>query len=208
MVYDIARITVKLILQVLFWIEVKGVDRVPRHGAVLICSNHISNWDPTVLGCFMPRRMAFMAKEELFRRPLLGWLMHSLHAFPIKRGTGDRGAIRVALELLSHGQALVMFPEGTRQKDGSKLIRSLERGIGLLAVRSEAMIQPVIIQGPYRIFHRTRVTFGEPFAITDVLRAPLEQQAIHQGKILVDEATDYIAQRLTSLAAEVVMVHD
>lgn len=148
---------------VLFRIQVVGSGNVPKTGAVIICSNHFSNWDPVFIGCFLPRAVSFMAKDELFRFPPLGALMRSLHAFPVRRGAGDRGAIRAALEVLSAGNVLVMFPEGHRRQSGR--VESLERGAGLLATRSNALVVPVGVCGSYRAFGLVRLTFGQPFTV-------------------------------------------
>ena len=189
--YYFARFTVRLILLLLFRVRVKGIEHIPAKGSVIVCSNHISNWDPTVIGCFLTRPVSFMGKEELFAFRPLGALLRSLHTFPIKRGTGDRGALRVALEILKKGEVLVMFPEGTRKAGGT--MQTVERGIGFLAARSEAAVLPVIIQGSYRIFRPLTLHIGNPF----VLKAHDNGQ-----RYTVEEATDRIGQQMRTLLKE------
>ncbi|WP_245926177.1 lysophospholipid acyltransferase family protein [Sulfoacidibacillus thermotolerans] len=151
-------------MSLIFRISVQGANHIPEQGALLICSRHISNWDPLLIGISMKRPVSFMAKEELFRFKPLGMLIKSVHGFPIHRGGNDRAAIKTALHILSLGGALVLFPEGTRNRTG-KGLNPLQRGAALLASRSQAAILPVAIIGPYRLFGKVRIVFGEPFVV-------------------------------------------
>jgi 1-acyl-sn-glycerol-3-phosphate acyltransferase len=185
--YTFARGVVKSILMPLYRVEVVGVEHIPKEGGVLICANHISNFDPPMVGITCPRPVHFMAKEELFRVPVLKHLVRHLHAFPVRRGMGDREALRTGLALLKEKKVLGLFPEGTRSKDG-KLRKGLA-GAGFFALRSEAVVVPCAIVGPYRPFHRVKVIYGPPIDF-----APLRER-----KASADEATALIMEHIRQL---------
>ncbi|WP_087971548.1 lysophospholipid acyltransferase family protein [Oceanobacillus rekensis] len=158
--YRFARFIVALILFPLYRITIIGKENIPIKGPVIICSNHISNLDPPVVGITSPRDIYFMAKGELFEKPFLGKLLIGIRAFPVKRGLADRNALRKGLGILKKGDALGLFPEGTRSKTG-KLGKPLA-GVGFFALRSEAAIIPCAIIGPYKVFKKTKVIYGKP----------------------------------------------
>jgi 1-acyl-sn-glycerol-3-phosphate acyltransferase len=147
-------------------------ERVPDHGAIILAGNHASNLDPPVIGVAIRRRCAYMAKEELFRNPLVAALLRSLNGFPVRRGEGDRAALRRALSILQAGGALVIFPEGTRG-DGVSLGEP-ELGVSLLAFQSGAPVVPVYIHGTAHVLPRgggfrlgaVSVSFGEPLTFS------------------------------------------
>ena len=98
--------------------KVRGVENFPSEGPVILAINHVSNWDPIVAASSLPRQVYFMAKEDLFSIPVLGWIFSKLGAFPVKRGQGDMNAIRQSLGILKEGRVLGLFPEGKRSKSG------------------------------------------------------------------------------------------
>ena len=168
MLYRICRDILYGILKIFFGFKVVGAEHLPRKGPIIVVANHTNLIDPIVVGCSLrQRQVCFMAKEELFRIPLFGGLIRRLGAFPVKRGQGDRGAFRAALEVLTAGKVLGMFPEGTRYKDGK--IHPLRPGAALLAVESGAMILPVVFTGTCRLalfrFPRIRAYVGSPFKL-------------------------------------------
>ncbi len=158
--YPFARGLVGAIIKPLYRIEVIGKENIPKEGGVLICSNHIDNLDPPVVGVTSPRHIHFMAKEELFNIPVLGAILPKINAFPVKRGMSDREALRTALKVLKEGNVLGIFPEGTRSRDG-KLGKGLT-GVGFFALRTDCVVVPCAILGPYKLFGKLRVVYGEP----------------------------------------------
>ncbi|GGE38615.1 1-acyl-sn-glycerol-3-phosphate acyltransferase [Pullulanibacillus camelliae] len=161
--YDVAKGPVKLFFKLCFRLEYIGIENVasidPDKG-VLLCSNHVSNFDPPAVGAACPRKLSFMAKAELFKVPGLKQLITALNAFPINRGAGDRQALKLAIRIINEGGTLMMFPEGHRMKNG-KLGKG-QPGVGFLALKSEAVIVPVAVIGRYRLFRKTKVVFGKP----------------------------------------------
>lgn len=149
-------------------------ERIPKTGPVLITANHMSYMDPPLLGCALPRTIAIMAKEELFKG-LLGRILISLGAFPVKRGASDMAAIKHAVATLKNGYALVVFPEGTRG-DGVTM-GPMQSGVQMLAKMSGAVIVPLGIHGTQYMLprtgkklrrHRQIMVVGEPFRLEDL----------------------------------------
>jgi 1-acyl-sn-glycerol-3-phosphate acyltransferase len=125
--------------------EVRGREHVPRTGGVIVASNHISFWDPVLVGTAAIREQHFLAKEELFRPPILGSLIRSFNAIPIRRGMADLAGLTKAMDVLRAGRSLILFPEGTRARGGE--LRTARPGLGMLAVATDARIVPACIVG-------------------------------------------------------------
>ncbi|MGY4690129.1 lysophospholipid acyltransferase family protein [Salibacterium sp. K-3] len=171
-------------------VRVIGRENIPENGPVLLCSNHISNLDPPMVGSFMRRAIYFMAKEELFAKKGIGGLMKRLGAFPVKRGSGDRRALKKGLELLDEGHVLCLFPEGTRSTTGE--IGSGHAGSGFFALRSKAAVVPVAVIGTYKPFGSVTVIYGKP----------LDAEALREKKVDAAEATETIMEGIRDLKAE------
>ena len=125
-----------------------GNPHVPQDGALVVVANHGSHLDPPLLGHALGRPVAFMAKEELFRVPLLGSIIRACGAYPVARGASDRDAIRVACQRLAQGWATGVFLDGTRQRNGR--VNAPLNGAALLAARSGAPLLPVAIINSHR----------------------------------------------------------
>lgn len=165
MLYKVLRIFAVLIFSVLFRPDVRGRENIPKTGPFILCANHRSWWDVVFLACITNRPVVFMGKAELFEIPLFGSLIRMLHAFPVKRNTADRAAIRKALSVLAEGGALGIFPEGTRSRDGSLL--PPEPGVALLAIKSKAPVIPIGINGRYSPFGKLRLRVGKPLILEE-----------------------------------------
>ena len=163
------------LLYVLFPLTVKGVENIPDGGAVL-CSNHSSAWDPVLVALKIPRRipLRFMAKAELFRNPLLGWLLRKLGAFPIHRGANDLAAMKTAMKCLQDGEKLIVFPEGTRvEEEGGA---SAKGGAVMLSTRTGTPMVPIYCGGKKRPFRRGTVVFGQPYRPVIAGRRPTPEE--------------------------------
>jgi glycerol-3-phosphate dehydrogenase (NAD(P)+) len=124
-----------------------GREHIPE-GGVVLAANHRSFLDPFAIGYCIGRPIYFMAKQELFKNPLLGWFLNCMGAFPVRRGESDEQSMETALKLLERGQAVVIFPEGTRIRAGS--LAKPKRGVGRLALQSGAPVVPIAITGSER----------------------------------------------------------
>lgn len=151
--YKIALGAVKGVLKVVFFFKEKGRENIPTDGAFLLCANHRSFIDPLYLATGCRRQLTFMAKDSLFEVPVLGRIIKSLGAFPIKRGKGDAAAVMATLKILKKGGATLIFPEGKRIKDNSR--PQVNSGIIRLAIQSNVPIVPAFVG-------KRIVSYGEP----------------------------------------------
>lgn len=167
--YTGARIVMSPILRLIFCIKRTGHRNLPSQGPVILCSNHRSNYDPVILGASLSRDLKFMAKAELFKNPVLRFIITSLGAFPVRRGKGDSEAVKKAISILKDGDVLAMFPEGTRLKEGGTPLR-FKSGAALFAYQTHAPIVPVAIvaKGKVRPFKRIEVRVGKPLSFEEL----------------------------------------
>jgi 1-acyl-sn-glycerol-3-phosphate acyltransferase len=172
--------------------RVEGLEHAPRRGPYILVSNHCSNLDPPFIGAAVGhhtgRVIHFMAKDEISRWPLVGWLARASGVFFVRRGEGDRAAQRIALQHLADGRPIGLFPEGTRARDGQ--LREARPGAALIAMRSGVSLLPVGISGSGRIFpgrsrwpHRTRVDIriGPVFRLPHQPDGRLDREALAAG---------------------------
>jgi len=178
MFYRFVRRLFLLIFSVCFRWQVKGRENIPQEGPFILCANHISWMDPILLGCLTGRVVRFMAKEELFQRPLSRIVVKGLHAFPVKRQAADRRAIKAALSILASGQGVGIFPEGTRSKT-KELLPPLP-GVGFVAVKSEAPVIPVAICGPYRLLRPLHVVIGKQLTFTEYYGIKVKSEQLEE----------------------------
>ncbi|MDR6998564.1 lysophospholipid acyltransferase family protein [Neobacillus niacini] len=188
--YTFAKSVCYAILKPLYRMEAIGLENFPKEGGVLLCSNHINNFDPPVVGSMIPRTVHFMAKEELFSVPVFGKIVRMCNAFPVKRGMTDRDALRKGLSVLKEGHVLGIFPEGTRSKTG-ELGKGLA-GVGFFALRSNAQVVPCAVIGPYKIFRKLQVVYGKPI--------PMEE--LRKAKASPEEVTELIMAEIHKLIKE------
>lgn len=185
-----------LVVRVFGRYRVVGRERTPATGPLLVVANHLNNADPPLLGAAVPRRIRFMAKQELFDARPFGFFIRLFGAFPVRRFEADLQALREAQRILHAGEAIGMFPEGHRSHGEG--MRRPYPGTALIALRSGATILPVAITGteaittPWVLLRqpRIRVIIGEPFALPRPDRVTAE--AIRAG-------SDEIMHRIAAL---------
>ena len=167
--------------------KVIGSENVPKTGGVILAPNHVSYSDPPAAGCGIRRPVHYMAKKELFETPVLGFLIKSVGAFPVKRGTADRAALKKAIETVKNGKVICVFPEGTRSPNGNLL--PAESGIGMIALKSKAPVVPVALIDTDRLlpahskcfhFARVRVIYGKPLTFDDLYERGMDREAIDE----------------------------
>ena len=144
-------------------------ERLPDTGAFILAGNHVSFLDPPFYGLCCRREAFYMARDTLFRNPIAGWILRSWNCVPINRDRGDIGALRTMLRLLGEGKAVLMFPEGTRSRDGQ--LQEARAGIGMMVAKANVPVMPMRIFGTERALPRgasiprpaqVKVAFGEP----------------------------------------------
>ena len=166
MFYRLTRFIFKILFGIFFRPKIIGLENIPKDGAYIFAANHMSNLDPPLIGTFAGRVVCYMAKEELFKNPILGAALRGLGVFPVKRGAADKGAIKNAVKILKSGGCLGIFPEGTRSKTGK--IGKAESGISLIAAMTKAPIIPAAIVNTDKFFSdevkfpRLVLIFGKP----------------------------------------------
>ena len=180
--------------------EVMGQENVPPMGPLIIVANHQSNIDPSVLGASIPRRMWFLAKEEMFWGPVAKWFLRSYGAYPVNREGPDIRAYRWVFEQLEQGHAVVIYPEGTRSNG---TLQEAKSGVVRLALTSKAPLLPVGVTGTerlgtvLRVFNptgRIRVNIGQVFSLPSI-----------EGKLnaeVLDSLTEMIMHRIAALLPE------
>ena len=185
--YPLGKLLFSLVMYPLYRVKVIGKENFPKEGGVLLCTNHINNFDPPIVGMTCPRPVHFMAKEELFNAPLLKTLLPMVHAFPVKRGMSDRKAFRNVLSVLKSGNVVGLFPEGTRSLTG-ELQKGLA-GAGFFALKGEGVVMPCAIVGPYKPFRRLKVVYGKPMDMT----------TYREERVPAEEVTRIIMEEISKL---------
>lgn len=147
-VYWLTRAVLEPALRLVFWLGLKGRENIPRRGGLILAANHRSFLDPFVIALGVRRPIYFVAKQELFHNALVGWWLNCLGAFPVRRGESDEDSMRTARTLLERGEAVVIFPEGTRTRQGP--LQRARRGVGRLALETGVPVLPVAVIGTER----------------------------------------------------------
>lgn len=186
----------RLVFRLCFRWQVEHVGRVPAEGGVILAPNHASFLDPPLVGAAVTRPVSYLARKSLFSFPLLGWLLRRYRCIPVDRNATAPAGLRTLLERLQAGEAVLLFPEGTRSPDGS--LRPAQVGLGLLVVRSQAPVVPVRLFGTYEAWSRhrrlprprpVRVVFGHPLDF-----APQRREAASADRARLKAIYQEIAQ--------------
>jgi 1-acyl-sn-glycerol-3-phosphate acyltransferase len=164
--YRLAAFVLRALFRLGYRVEVVGRERVPRGGVLVLASNHQSNLDPPLIGAFFPREICFVAKKQLFEKPWMSRLIRHYNAIPLDRAGVDRRAIREIRARLDQGLDMLVFPEGTRSRDGQ--LGRPRGGLGLIVAAAEVDVLPVLILGSRQrpglpgFRPPLRLEFGEP----------------------------------------------
>jgi 1-acyl-sn-glycerol-3-phosphate acyltransferase len=188
-VYELVRTLTSLYAYTLLRTRPISADNVPGRGAVILAPNHFSFMDHFLIGCYIRRKVRFMAKSQLFKRPMQFIYSHG-GVFPVRRGARDEEAFITAEKLLAQGSAVVMYCEGGRSRTG-KISQQAKPGIGRLALESGAPIVPIAIYGSSHIrnwkrlrFPRVTVQYGEALRWEKIEDPTREQQQAVADEIL------------------------
>lgn len=173
MIYAVTKVVLAVLFKIFYRFSVKGRENLGR-GPTILVANHTSYLDPIAAGLAVPWPIFFIAKEELFSIPILGWYIRKLHAFPIKRGAVDRQVMRTSLDHLKKSRTVLIFPEGMRHRDDG--LAEGQPGAAFIAYKGGATIVPTAISGTDRVypkgakvprFPKISVSFGAPIAPYD-----------------------------------------
>jgi 1-acyl-sn-glycerol-3-phosphate acyltransferase len=185
--------------------KVYNPERVPLSGPVILASNHASIMDPPLVGAPVRRTINYLARESLFRFPIIGWVLRTWHAVPVDREGGGAAGLRAILDRLLAGGAIILFPEGTRTKDGG--LQHARSGIGLTVIKSEAPVVPVRVFGTFEAYNRfmkfpkpkpIAVKYGMPMIFQE-LRAEAKTCPKPRLKQIYQEVADQIMAAIAKL---------
>lgn len=182
--YSLLQVMAQLSGILFFSIRCRGRENIPTEGGVLVCSNHQSFFDPVLVGIGFKRRLNYLARKTLFRFFAFRWLIEFLDAIPIDREGGGLGGLKETLKRLKHGELVLIFPEGTRTRDGE--VAALKPGFVALARRGKAPLLPVAVDGAYDAWPREarfpslsqiHVWIGEPMP-PDLVQSLSDEQLV------------------------------
>ncbi len=185
--------------------RVFGAENVPTTGSVILASNHASYLDPPLVGSALPRDINYLARESLFRFPIVGSILRSWNAVPVDRDGGGAKGLKIILDRLLGGAGIILFPEGTRTRDGK--LQPARSGIGLTVIKSTAPVIPVRVFGTYEAYgrhmkfprpHRVIVKYGKPMLFTE-LRAEAKTCDKQRLKAIYQEVADQIMAEIARL---------
>jgi 1-acyl-sn-glycerol-3-phosphate acyltransferase len=165
----------RLVYAIYFRWRVFNPERVPLTGPVILASNHASFLDPPLVGSGLHRGINFLARESLFRFPGIGWLLRKWNSVPVDRDGGGAAGLKAILDRLLAGGAIILFPEGTRTRDGR--LQPARSGVGLTVIKSSAVVVPVRVFGTYKAYgrhvkiprpHQVSVKYGRPMMFEEL----------------------------------------
>lgn len=184
MVYNLSRFLAGVIARGFFHLKVSGTENIPKKGAFILACNHLSYLDPGIVAVACPRRINFIARDDLFTvHPFFSWWLRNVDVIPVKRNSADISAFKESMRRLSAGKGLLIFPEGSRQKAG--VLGKPEEGVGFLAVKSNVPVIPVFIKGTEKALprdakklqiHPISISFGEQISLER--RMPYQDAAL------------------------------
>jgi 1-acyl-sn-glycerol-3-phosphate acyltransferase len=169
-IYFVGWFLFRNIYRVYFRFRACNAERVPQEGPVILASNHESFLDPMLVGAGLSRGINYLARENLFRFPPLGWLLRNWQVVPVDRDGGGAKGLKAILDRLLDGGAIILFPEGTRTRDGH--LQPARAGIGLTVIKSEAPVVPVRVFGTFAAYSR-HMRFPRPVSVAVKYGKPL-----------------------------------
>ncbi len=178
MLFKIVKFLIKCFLHIFFRLKVHNIENFPKEGGAIVAANHKSNWDGVLCAALMPRRIFFMAKQELFSNSLFAKVMKWAGAFPVNRGAADVGAIKNAMKIIKNGECIAIFPEGTRVKEGET--REIKSGVAMIAEKTKAPVVPIAIKGKYGFLRKIEIFVGEPIYVKSEDGSKLSHDEIYE----------------------------
>lgn len=192
--YTFARGLVKIYYKFMFRMDIQGEEHIPTEGGVVLCCNHMSNLDPTTMAAFVKRPVRYIAKKELFEKRWSAKLLSSLGAFPVDRQTTDMKALKTAIKLLKNGEALGIFAEGTRVKEGEA--KAAKAGVALFALKGEAPIVPICISSKYKFRSVVHIRYGKPIYLDEYKGQKVTTE-------MMEEITEKVMEKVREMRVEV-----
>lgn len=167
----------RLVYRILFKVEIRGTENIPKDKNFLVTPNHLSNFDPPLVAAFLPVDMAYMAKASLFKVPVVGGVIRAFGAFPVKKSGNDVSAVKTAIKILKDGKPLTIFPEGRRVKTPG-ILGEGKPGAAMLAAKAGVGFLPVGITTTYRFRGKVVLTVGEYIDISEHTEGRLSSESL------------------------------
>ena len=194
-IYPVIKQFVKLYYKFMFRMDIQGQENVPEHGGVVMCCNHMSNYDPFTMAAFTKREVRYIAKKELFQNPFLKRLMYAMKAFPVDREAAmDMKALKTAMKILKDGEVLGIFAEGTRVKEGEA--KAAKAGVALFALKGNAPIVPVAVSSTHKFRAVVHIRYGEPVYLDEYKGQKVTTE-------LMEEITEKVMQKVREMKVPV-----
>lgn len=197
MLYNVLRAAFQVFTHLICRYRVRGQENIPMKGPLLIVANHLSWFDPILLGVVLPRRVWFFTKSEIFRWPIVGLVCRLTGQIPVHRGESDRVALENGLRYLHEQKALLVFPEGTVERQERMI--AARNGAAMLAIRTGVTVLPIAHSGTRRVlrspriwFPRVNIQIGKPY--TPALPEDMSRKAGLQ--IITEDMMTRIAEML------------
>lgn len=170
---------VRGIYKLLFKIEIEGIENIPKDKNFLVIPNHLSFFDPPLVAAFLPVDMAYMAKESLFKVPIVGSVIKAFGAFPVKRSGNDMAAVKTAIRILKEGKPLTLFPEGKRVRTPG-ILGEGKPGAAMIASKAGVGFLPVGIKATYKFRSTVKMTVGEYIDFSEYSDKKLNSEMLQQ----------------------------
>lgn len=196
LVWRVIQIFFKIFSTIWLRLRVQGKERLPTAGGALLLANHQSFLDPLLIGVALTRPISFLARDNLFRVPCIGWILKNTYVMSIRREAAGTESIRKTIARLEHGFYVGLFPEGTRTQDGK--VGFVKPGFVALARRSQVPIVPVGIAGAFQAMPRkslfirpcaVRVVYGEPISVEQVRELSVKGREAEFIQLVTDRIT-------------------
>lgn len=179
----------------MFRMDIQGQENIPENGGVVMCCNHMSNYDPFTMAAFTKREVRYIAKKELFQNPFLKRLMYAMKAFPVDREAAmDMKALKTAMKILKDGEVLGIFAEGTRVKEGEA--KAAKAGVALFALKGNAPIVPVAVSSTHKFRSVVHIRYGEPVYLDEYKGQKVTTE-------LMEEITEKVMQKVREMKVPV-----
>ena len=204
-IYLLGWVVFRAVYRFYFGWRVYNAERVPLAGPVILASNHASFIDPPLVGSGVRRGINYLARENLFRFPVMGWVLHRWQVVPVDREGGGAKGLKAILDRLLAGGAIILFPEGTRSRDGK--LQPARSGIGLTVIKSAAPVVPVRVFGTFEAYgrhmrfprpRRVAVKYGRPM-LFEALRAEARACSKQRLKEIYQQVADEIMAAIAAL---------
>ena len=194
MIHRILQFILWWIFKIIYPTKFVGKENLPK-GACIIASNHTSNLDGVLVGLNTWERKKYLAKKELFDKKFVGFILKHIGGIKIDRSISDVGAIKECLKVLKEGKKLMIFPEGTRTKSESMELGEVKHGVAMFAIKAKVKIVPFYINRRPKAFHKTVMTYGEPFELSQFYGMKVDSEVLSEAGEIVTQKMEELREK-------------